>query len=69
MKLTEANKKHIDSLSYERLLARWRFAPLGDSWFKGETGDYWQKRMGELRAQPGGNEIHVAASKFLGWER
>ena len=66
MPRTKENKDHIDSLGYERLLSRWRFAPAGDSWFQGETGQYWKQRMAELRAQPGGQEEHVRASKSLG---
>lgn len=69
MKLTEQNKKHIDSMSYESLLSHWRFEPIGDPWFQDETGDYWSKRMAELRSKPGGNDQHIAASKSLGWER
>ena len=65
MKLTEENKKHIDSLVYEQLLSRWRFAPIGDPWFQGETGDYWGKRMGALKNRE--NVDHVATSKKLGW--
>jgi hypothetical protein len=66
MKLTPENKDHIDSLSYEQLLSRWRFAPIGDPWFQGETGDYCGKRMSELR----NNEAdHVQASKNIGWDR
>ena len=68
MKLTEANKKHIDSLNYEGLLSGWRFAPVGDPFFEGETGEYWSKRMKELREQPGGQGRHVSASKSLGWK-
>ena len=62
MKLTPENQKHIDSLSYKQLLSGWRFAPVGDAWFQGETGEYWGKRMAELRDQ----EDHVKASKELG---
>jgi hypothetical protein len=51
MKLTEENKQYIDSLSYESLLSHWRFASLGDPWFQDETGDYWNKKMRELREQ------------------
>lgn len=69
MDLTEGRKAHIDSLSYEALLSRWRFAPIGDPWFQGETGDYWGKRMAELRDAPGGGGQHVVASKSLGWSR
>lgn len=67
MKLTDEVKKKIDLMGYEDLLSRWRFAPAGDPWFQGETGDYWSKRMAELRAAPGGDEVHVAASKRIGW--
>jgi len=67
MDLTPENKSHIDNMSYTQLLSHWRFAPAGDKWFQGETGEYWGKRMAELRDQPGGNERHVSASKFLGW--
>jgi hypothetical protein len=66
MELTEQNKKHIDSLSYEGLLSRWRFAPGGDPWFQGETGVYWGDRMEELRKA---GADHVGASKRIGWER
>lgn len=68
MELTQKNKDYIDSLSYESLLSRWRFSPIGDPWFQGETGDYWGKRMAEIRSQPGGQGRHVATSKFLGWK-
>ena len=67
MDLTKANKEHIDSLSYSQLLSQWRFAPAGDPWFQGETGEYWGKRMSELRSQPDGQERHASASKALGW--
>ena len=66
MTLTDANKAHIDALSYTELLSRWRYAPVGDPWFQDETGQYWSKRMAQLREQ-GAN--HVAASKQIGWGR
>jgi len=65
MNLTEENKKHIDSLHYEELLSHWREAPIGDKWFEGETGEYWGKRMAELRKQ---GVDHTAASKNIGWK-
>jgi hypothetical protein len=67
MELTPENKSHIDALSYRSLLSRWRNTPAGDEWFQGATGMYWGKRMNELRAQPGGDERHVRASKDIGW--
>jgi len=66
MELTKRNKEIIDSKSYEELLRKWRFAPVGDSWFKGETGDYWKSRMNELRAAMDNSE-HVETSKRIGW--
>lgn len=66
MQLTEESKKYIDSLPYRELLRRVRYAPAGDTWFQGDTGDYWLKRMEELRNEPGGNERHVSDSKSIG---
>lgn len=66
MDLTKENKEHIDGLSYEELLHKWRFAPNGDRWFQGETGVYWGKRMAEVRSSIG-NDEHVRASKNIGW--
>lgn len=63
MELTPENKAHIDDLLYEDLLRRWRFAPAGDPWFQGETGQYWSKRMTEVRAS---GVDHVGASKRIG---
>lgn len=65
MKLTEENKKYIDSLSYFGLLSHWRFAAIGDSWMQGETGEYWSKRMLELKEKAD----HVGDSKALGWTK
>ena len=67
MELTPENKKYIDSLSYNQLLHHWRFAPVGDPWFQGETGGYWGDRMTKIRNGPDGNKIHVTASKTRGW--
>ena len=69
MDLTEKNKAYIDGLGYGALLSRWRFAPVGDPWFQGETGAYWGKRMQEVRDEPGGQARHVSESKAIGWER
>ncbi len=67
MDLTPENKEYIDNLTYFQLLSRWRFAPIGNKWFQGETGAYWSKQTEKLRSQPGGYAVHVAASKDLGW--
>ena len=59
MELTKENKQYIDSMSYMSLLSQWRYSPVGNPWFQGETGDYWSKRMAELRD----TVDHVAVSK------
>jgi hypothetical protein len=69
VKLTEENKAVIDAKTYEQLLHHWRFAESGDPWMLDETGDYWAKRMQDLKNQPGGEEEHVRASKHIGWGR
>jgi len=68
MKLTPERKVRIDAKSYEELLSHWRFAPVGDPWFEGETGEYWSQRMSLLRAAPDGSSKHVNASKRIGWD-
>jgi len=65
MKLTPENKAQIDAHSYETLLCKWRFAPIGDPWFQDETGEYWGKRMVYMRDQT--NDNGVSASKRIGW--
>jgi len=66
--LTLERKERIDRMSYRQLLYRWRFAPVGDPWFQGETGKYWSERISQLRNEPGGEERHVGTSKSLGWK-
>ena len=65
MKLTDERKAHIDGLSVYSLLHKNRFAPAGDPWFEGETGEYWLKRLAEKRDEDNG--AYVSASKTMGW--
>ena len=65
MDLTDENKEYIDGLTHYELLARWRSAPAGDKWFQGETGEYWGKRIAEMRSK--NNAQAVADSKAIGW--
>lgn len=69
MKLTDELKKQIDAKSYEQLLQRWRHGGIGDEMFQGESGEYWAARMEELRSAPGGDLMHTAASKLIGWDQ
>lgn len=59
-------KQWIDNATYKDLLERWRFTPLGDPLFQGETGSYFRKVMAEKKQQVG-QAGHVAASKSIGW--
>ena len=56
----------IDQASYEELLRRWRFAPIGSPFFQDDVGRYYAARMAEKRAAEG-DAAHVRASKTIGW--
>lgn len=43
--LTPEIKAEIDELTPAELAHHWRFAPLGDPWLVGETGDYFIERF------------------------
>ena len=60
-------KEQIDGMDYESMLRKWRFAPVGDSMFEGEVGDYFQKVMIEKKVEIGEGAA-VAASKRVGWK-
>lgn len=65
MELTAENKAHIDGLSHRELLKQNRFAPAGDPWFQGETGEYWLELLSRKQNEdPAG---HTAASKSIAW--
>lgn len=58
-------KAWIDNSSYEELLKKWRFAPIGDPMFQGELGDYYKKVMAEKAKL-----VDTATcSKRVGWEK
>lgn len=67
MNLTPENKAIIDRKNHYELLAKIRFAPIGEPWMQGETGEYWLKRRAELQHESPGQA--VADSKALGWDR
>lgn len=62
--MNEKIKRWIDNTSYQDLLRKWRFAPLGDPMFQGEIGEYYEKVMAEKRK----TADHVQASKNVGWD-
>lgn len=63
-KLTEQLKASIDSMGYEQLLTRWRFAKIGDPIMQDESGVYWGKRMAVLRDK---HPNPAQVSKDVGW--
>ena len=60
--MTEEQKNRIDNMSREDMCIKWRFAPVGDLLFQGDTGDYFSKVLKEK----GGFSPKI--SKEIGWE-
>jgi hypothetical protein len=52
----------IDNASYEQLLFKWRFAPIGSEWFIGEVGKHYSDVLFSLD-----KNILVNTSKKVGW--
>lgn len=65
--MTHEQKAWIDGASYEDLLYKTRFEPIGSPWFAGECGIYFESVVSEKRAAAG-VDGHIAASKSIGWE-
>ena len=65
--MDEKIKQDIDSMDYESMLRRWRYAPVGDPIFQGEVGKYYSEVMKKKRKEIG-NDAHVRASKKIGWD-
>ena len=71
----EEMKRWIDGATYEQLLSKWRFAPVGSHWFRNEIGDYYSKVMAEKRdaleklpsASGGIGTVASDVSKLIGW--
>lgn len=61
-------KAWIDLATYEQLLDKFRIAPIGSPWFKGEIGEYYSQKLVEKRKEVG-NVAAVAASKLIGWDK
>lgn len=59
-------KKEIDSMNYKQLLTKWRFAKVGDSFFKDDIGKYYSEIMLKKRDELSTGEA-VRISKEIGW--
>jgi len=56
----------IDQASYTALLCKWRFAEIGDPFFRRDVGKHYSKVMSERRSAISPEE-HTAVSKRIGW--
>ena len=65
MFLTPEVKKEIDDMTVYQLLQRWRFSPVGDAMFEGESGDYYKQKLKKLREEL--PEVYTNTSKRIGW--
>ena len=65
--MTQEQQDWIDGASYEDLLRKWRFEPIGSPWFTDKCATYFESAMRRARASAG-VDGHVAASKSVGWE-
>ena len=65
MSMTKEQKQWIDNSTYDELLSKWRFAPIGDPMFIGEVGDYFSQKMNEKKQDPQIDPVKV--SKRVGW--
>jgi hypothetical protein len=61
-------KEWIGNATYQQLLEKWRFAPIGSPWFQREIGDYYSIKMAEKRKEVG-NAEHTKTSKRIGWDK
>ena len=66
--MTPEQKAWIDNATYEMMLERVRYAPVGDPLFVRDTevSKYFDTRCAQLRKEVG-DAGHTAASKRIGW--
>lgn len=65
--MNQRQQDWIDNASYEDLLRKARFAPIGDPYFQGELGSYFMTAMMLRRANLPPGE-HTTTSKRVGWD-
>lgn len=61
-------KAEIDNMSYETMLTKLRFAPMGDKLFQGQVGEYFMELMKTRRDSISSSE-HTQISKRITWDR
>ena len=62
--MTPTQKEWIDNASYEQLLQKCRYAPVGDPMFVGDTSSHFMATMARRKEEVGPAEA-VAASKRI----
>jgi len=66
--IPEQMRTWIDNATYEALLQKWRHAAIGNPFFVGVMGEYYQVTMAAKRKEIG-IAAAVQASKRVGWTR
>ena len=66
--MDEDIKLEIDQLSYEDMVRKIRFSPVGDFMFVGEASDYLFTRYKKLRSELS-QEEKTGVSKSIGWDK
>jgi hypothetical protein len=61
--MTIKEKRRIDRMTYQEMLHKWCFAPVGDPMFAGKAGDYFR----EVMMKKGETADKAAVSKRVGW--
>jgi len=56
----------INNATYYQLLERWRFAPVGEPFLRGEVGEHYNVVMRQKRKEVS-SEDFVRISKAIGW--
>lgn len=65
--MTNEQVEWLSNASYEDMLRRNRFAPIGDTMFLGVAGQFFAKQMSSKKNSLTMGEI-IAVSKHVGWE-
>lgn len=64
--MTNEDKRWIDDATCYELLKRWRHAPIGDPILQEDTGEYYKRKLGEMRERIGDVQWS-RLSKTVGW--
>ena len=57
-------KEWVDKASYEELIEKWNKAKIGDPYFQGEMGDYYELALIKGKAGMSGHAVAQANKRF-----